>query len=1114
MKMVGRRERAVWARTVGRRERAGCSRMVVRLERAGCSRTVVRSVGGSFRVWVRCLSVLVAACVWGGAWGQEWGGVEDAWNHVTIYRDEWGVPHVSADSVKAMAFGLGYAQAQDHIEGLLLAYRAANGRLAEVEGEVRAESDEFALRMRHGVLAKEAFGAADPVTRDLCQGYADGVNAWLLHWDSEAPLWAEGVAPEDVLALLHYFLMSFAPFDLEGVFHPEPGMLSGNAWAVGPSRSASGEAMLVVSPHGRYGGAIEWAEAQVAMPGYVMAGATVVGLPVILMGHNGLLGWGLAPNEADFADLYREVKMRWTGRGEAPSMKRPDVRVQSAPEEVEYFVKTEGGFEKRTVGVKSTKRGPLVAEDEGDHYYYRVGGYGEFGGLRQLFDMGGARSLVEFRKALAQHQIPCFHVVYADQAGNVFYHYNVKTGERLVRGRNVPEELVERGAEAEREFVWTRPIGERDAQYAWGTTFPFDGLPFLWNPGDGYVQACGTPPWGCAEHSGLHVEAVPVWLAHDRDSYRARRVRWLLGMGSRDFGDMQAMVYDVAAPFAMEAVPKLLECVEKNPKWVANAHPDLPGALEVLRSWDYVAEVNSPGMTLFHLWWSAYRALAPGEWNETDLFEAFVGGELKDEIALQAASDAARLMRNEYDRLSVEWGDVHVLCRGGREAPLPGAVSGDPIFRVSDTCFVGGKWRVDYGPAFAMAVRFGERVEAASVSPFGASDDPNSPHYDDQMQVLLDRRFKVMRFYPEDVERHAASVLGCAGQVRPIGVQGVFGFQSPAVVEFRAGSSVHAPIPLPEGVEPFTVFVRVQHTPREAPVSLGMDVYVPPEVCPGNVVGALALYEYEEGGVWRQVFQQEVDVEGRRVHARGEGSRTYVVLGPKLRRDESEEEETGEASPGLAAGPEEDEGDGVFEGQLGAPGGEEEMPEAVAPDGEVEPPILGEEGDEAGAVDSSQGADDAGSSGAGLEADGLARGAIAWGRSVELSLPGMEGTVSLVAEKTFGARAVVKAEAPGALPEGLAAFTPFVGVESSSPEGMVDVRVVLIVEENRCAVEDLPRLGVYGYDEEAGWAPLEGAERDLLEGTIAGRDGMVRVYAVLGPASCLRGSGPAADGDG
>src|SRR5947209_12107424 len=53
---------------------------------------------------------------------------------VTIYRDNYGVPHIVGETEEATFFGYGYAQAEDHLERMMIQYRDAQGRRAEVEG--------------------------------------------------------------------------------------------------------------------------------------------------------------------------------------------------------------------------------------------------------------------------------------------------------------------------------------------------------------------------------------------------------------------------------------------------------------------------------------------------------------------------------------------------------------------------------------------------------------------------------------------------------------------------------------------------------------------------------------------------------------------------------------------------------------------------------------------------------------------------------------------------------------------------------------------------------------------------------------------------------------------
>ncbi|MBM3290527.1 MAG: penicillin acylase family protein, partial [Candidatus Hydrogenedentes bacterium] len=244
----------------------------------------------------------------------------ELWQQAVVYRDEWGVPHVQADNLLAMAFAFGYAQAEDHLETMLKAYRVANGRAAEVYGEDYAESDEFSLKMGHADLALAAYPYADAVTRDLCDGFAIGVNAWIVEHPGLAPDWAEGVRPEDILALMHCYLMSFAPFDLPGAYARPAAANTGNAWAIAPSRTTNGDTILVMTAHTDYRGPFQWYEAHLTAGDFNVYGATLFGLPMILQGHNGALGWALTPNMSDFADVYMEPRGGGGGGGNAGSV--------------------------------------------------------------------------------------------------------------------------------------------------------------------------------------------------------------------------------------------------------------------------------------------------------------------------------------------------------------------------------------------------------------------------------------------------------------------------------------------------------------------------------------------------------------------------------------------------------------------------------------------------------------------------------------------------------------------------------------------------------------------------------------------------------------------------
>mgnify|MGYP002528544529 CR=1 FL=1 len=220
------------------------------------------------------------------------------------------MPHVYANNTRAMAFAFGFAQAEDHLEHILLAYRVANGRASEIYGERFVESDTFARIMRHADLASNAYDTLDATTRDLCEGFALGINSRMIERPDKSPAWAEPVRPVDVLAFFHHYLMTMAPFDYPGIYHPPKGTPIANAWALAPSRTKEGKSILVMNPHTDYDGIFQWYEAHLSTRDLNVYGATLYGLPVIMMGHNETLGWALSPNDPDIADKVRKLVRR------------------------------------------------------------------------------------------------------------------------------------------------------------------------------------------------------------------------------------------------------------------------------------------------------------------------------------------------------------------------------------------------------------------------------------------------------------------------------------------------------------------------------------------------------------------------------------------------------------------------------------------------------------------------------------------------------------------------------------------------------------------------------------------------------------------------------------
>ena len=76
-------------------------------------------------------------------------------------------------------------------------------------------------------------------------------------------------------------------------------------WAVAPSRSATGHAMLLINPHvGFFGGGQRYEAHLHSGEGLDVSGFAILGTPYIRSGHNRFLGWSHTNNYAQTADVY------------------------------------------------------------------------------------------------------------------------------------------------------------------------------------------------------------------------------------------------------------------------------------------------------------------------------------------------------------------------------------------------------------------------------------------------------------------------------------------------------------------------------------------------------------------------------------------------------------------------------------------------------------------------------------------------------------------------------------------------------------------------------------------------------------------------------------------
>jgi penicillin amidase len=127
-----------------------------------------------------------------------------------------------------------------------------------------------------------------------------------------------------------------------------------NAWAVTGDRTSNGQALLANDPHLSASMPSIWYEMELQAPGMHVAGLSLPGIPLILIGHNEQLAWGLTTAMADTQDLFLE---RVTGDGDA--VLRPD-GAQAAIRSRAEQITVAGRDTPVALMIRSTSHGVLI----------------------------------------------------------------------------------------------------------------------------------------------------------------------------------------------------------------------------------------------------------------------------------------------------------------------------------------------------------------------------------------------------------------------------------------------------------------------------------------------------------------------------------------------------------------------------------------------------------------------------------------------------------------------------------------------------------------------------------------------------------------------------------
>ncbi|MDH3719648.1 MAG: penicillin acylase family protein, partial [Planctomycetota bacterium] len=402
---------------------------------------------------------------------------KNARRRFTVSRDQYGVPHIRSDSWRTCLYGLGYLHAVDRPTQILFAREIARGTAAASIANTHEllETDRFfrqaGLYLR---LAEESRDLDDSTFGDLTS-YCEGVNDGMKDAGRSLPMWATGFEPEpwtQKAVLLIGNLLSFGGLAigqqqserllleliqlitddgrLRELFAPRldgvdfellrrvkishqlsdqaleliadlPRLAGSNAWAVSPSRSATGAALLASDPHLEVNRlpAI-WYEAVLGWEDRYVMGATLPGCPLFGVARTDRVAWGVTYVKGDTSDYFIEDcraggSTRWQYR--------------RGQEWLDFAVREEVIDRKDSpadvLRVYSNEVGTLEGDpdENGPGFYLSVQWAGHYEGsarsIATWLDVAHSENVTEAMDAVLDNPQPSLNWVFADRDGHI-----------------------------------------------------------------------------------------------------------------------------------------------------------------------------------------------------------------------------------------------------------------------------------------------------------------------------------------------------------------------------------------------------------------------------------------------------------------------------------------------------------------------------------------------------------------------------------------------------------------------------------------------------------------------------------------------------------------------
>ena len=663
-----------------------------------------------------------------------------------VVRDTWGVPHIFGRTDPDVAYGIGYAHAEDDFDTLQDVLAMTRGRLGAISGQDGAKTDYVVHLLGAVQTVARDYDKQPADVRALLDGYATGLNRYADQHPGEVklsklfPVNGRDVATGFVVRSPFFFGLDGvlgalaggkpmppeqarpdAPPNAPAVtpIGPNPTENGSNAFAVAPSRSTDGWTRLVSNSHQPYRGGVAWYELVVhSGQGWNFAGATFPGAPYPLLGHNETLGWTNTVNRPDLIDVYKLTtdgdRYRYDGQWRPLERRRVWLPVKLWGPFMLPVPKT----------VLRAVQGPVIENKDGA-FAIRYAGADQLKMVEEYYRLNRARDFAEWDRALAIQGVPATNFIYGDATGRIAYVYNAAFPNRKPGF----------------DYRHTLP-GDTSRDYQPGTV-PWAQIPRNVAPKSGFLINANNAPT-LAAGPGSEIATPPALLGVETDTTNrgTRAVELMAATPKIGEAELARIKYDSGVSRNGWAAKWFADIAAVDPR----GDRDLQAALALLRRWDWNCDGRGPADAL------AVLLMREGQsWHYTRKPEA---------DPREALVKSVQHLRQHFGRLDVPLGTALRLRQGKMDVALDG---GPDVLRAASLWDVAddGRLVVKHGDSFVMFMGWDPqgRVHSRSIQPYGAATTrPASPHYADQVVPFARHQTKPVWFSPAALRQHVERV--------------------------------------------------------------------------------------------------------------------------------------------------------------------------------------------------------------------------------------------------------------------------------------------------------------------------------------------------------------------